>query len=333
MASTSSWHDLLRAKNKLYMANVSNPLDRLRLYTYLISTLMTIVGIGLHFVGLLGVPRADLLTISTLWGCTEIALFALLYTGHIKITTAFILKVTVSQTFETARLIYLALLPTSSYHQFFVNELITFSILLLLALGLLYKVAFLFTVADLVLLAVCRSLAPQFVDSMTLCFFFLADIALCTYCYASMAFVKQITAENEEVKGKYNTFLSFMRMTETEVASLVQLLRSAFDDEAHINTLVSQLNDETKENLIKVARRIKSSQLAREEIIQKQFPTLSPTERQVCVLIVAGHSQKNIARITNKSENNVSTVRGNIRRKLNLDTTQDLRQHLMEVIG
>lgn len=139
--------------------------------------------------------------------------------------------------------------------------------------------------------------------------------------------------ENKAVKGKYNSFLSFLRMNDAEATSLIQLMRTAFDDENHINMLVEQLSDETKHNLVNVARRIHDSTIAKEERIKKCFPQLSPTEITVCQMVMTGHSQKDIARIMNKTENNISTVRGNIRRKINLETSQDLRQYLLDEVS
>lgn len=330
--SSNLLNKLMRLKDKLYEGNVNNPLDRLRLYTYVVSTLLVILGVALHFLGILGVVRPTLLAISFCWACADAILLAVFLARQLKLRTAFVLSGIVAQLVETVRIFYLFSTQTVTSQQFYLNEFISFSILLLVVMGFFYKTALLLTVINLLTIIICRVCIPEMVDTMTISFFVLVDIALCVYCFASVAFAKQITVENEEVKGKYNTFLSFMRMNDTEVTSLIKLVRSAFDDGKHIDTLVGQLKDETKANIINVASHIRNSQLAKEEKIKKHFPHLSPTELAVCRLVVRGHSQKDIARIMDKSENNISTVRGNIRRKLNLETSQNLREYLMNTI-
>lgn len=320
-------------RTKLYKSNVKTPIDRLRFYVYIISTLLVTIGIVLHFFGILGFKQPLLLAMSFCWGCCCVALFAMFVTGRIKTATAFISLAIVSQAIEFIRILYLSMTHTIMRQQFYTNEFICYTILLLVAITFFYKTSLILTASNLVAIIIYRLFIPNIVNSMTIATFILAYIALCTYCYISVSFVKQITSEKEEVKGKYTSFLSFMRMNDTEVTSLVKLVRTPFDDEKNIDLMVAQLNDETKANLINIANRIENSRLAQEEKIKEHFPQFTPTELSVCLHVVAGHTQKEIARILNKSENNISTVRGNIRRKLNLETTQDLREYLVKTIA
>lgn len=328
--ASSLLKNLQRYKEWLFEGNVKNPLDRLRFYSYIVCTVVTIVGCVLHFLGIMGFKRPTLLSITLSWCLLAALILALFLTKTITLRKAFTTMVETSQVIESARIIYLAYSGTMLTQQFYINEFICFAILLVVILGFFHKQAIFLTVINLLTIAVCRYYYPTLVNSMTISFFILADIALCTYCFASVKFVKQITMENDEVKGKYNSFLSFMRMNDAEATSLIQLVRTAFDDDKHIDMLVGQLSDETKNNLVNVARRIHDSKIAQDERIKKRFPQLSPTEVTVCILVISGHTQKDIARIMDKTENNISTVRGNIRRKLNLETSQDLREYLSE---
>lgn len=332
MVATSQ-NFLKRYKQWLFEGNVNNPLDRLRLYSYVVCTVVTILGCLLHFLGIMGIKRTVLLNISLVWFCSDSLLLILFMTRKLKLGVAFMLSAITSQLIESVRVLYLACTGTMLAQQFYINEFVSFAILIVVILGFLYRTALILTVINIATIIVCRLYIPGLVNSMTISFFILLSIALCSYCFASVSFVKSITMENKAVKGKYNSFLSFLRMNDAEASSLIQLVRSAFDDEKHINMLVEQLSDETKHNLVKVARRIHNSKIAKEERIKKHFPMLSPTELTVCQLVMAGHTQKDIARIMDKTENNISTVRGNVRRKLNLETAQDLRQYLIDAVG
>lgn len=317
----------------LYAHNVVNPVDRLRFYIYILCTALITLGVSLHFLGILGVRRPVLLGFSLCWAGATWLLFALFATRRIKVGTALISLSLVSQAVESLRVLYLATTHTITAQQFFINEFICYLVLFLIVISFFYRTSFLLTAINLVAAIAYRAFIPDIVNSMTITILILADIALCAYCYVSVSIAKQLTSEREEAKGKYNTFLSFMRMNDAEVAALVKLVRSPFDDERSTDLLVSRLNDETKANLINIANRIESRRLAKEDRIRQHFPQLTPTELTVCLHVVAGHTQKEIARILNKSENNISTVRGNIRRKLNMQKEQNLREYLMEAIN
>ena len=59
------------------------------------------------------------------------------------------------------------------------------------------------------------------------------------------------------------------------------------------------------------------------------FPMLTPTELDVCRLVEQGLAINDISKALGKSASNVSTVRGNIRKKLGLAQDDDLRRALL----
>lgn len=59
-------------------------------------------------------------------------------------------------------------------------------------------------------------------------------------------------------------------------------------------------------------------------------PMLTTAELDVCRLVVQGLTLKEISITLGKSVSNVSTVRGNIRKKLGLEQDDDLKKTLLE---
>ena len=57
---------------------------------------------------------------------------------------------------------------------------------------------------------------------------------------------------------------------------------------------------------------------------------LTPTELDVCRLVEQGLAINDISKVLGKSASNVSTVRGNIRKKLGLAQDDDLRSALLD---
>ena len=82
--------------------------------------------------------------------------------------------------------------------------------------------------------------------------------------------------------------------------------------------------------MINVASQIEQMQANERKDMRERFPMLSPAELDVCRLVVQGLTLKEISITLGKSVSNVSTVRGNIRKKLGLEQDDDLKKTLLE---
>lgn len=83
-------------------------------------------------------------------------------------------------------------------------------------------------------------------------------------------------------------------------------------------------------NIINVASQIEQMQTNERKDMRERFPMLTPAELDVCRLVVQGLTLKEISITLGKSVSNVSTVRGNIRKKLGLEQDDDLKKTLLE---
>ena len=83
-------------------------------------------------------------------------------------------------------------------------------------------------------------------------------------------------------------------------------------------------------NIINVASQIEQMQTNERKDMRERFPMLTPAELDVCRLVVQGLTLTEISITLGKSVSNVSTVRGNIRKKLGLEQDDDLKKTLLE---
>lgn len=67
------------------------------------------------------------------------------------------------------------------------------------------------------------------------------------------------------------------------------------------------------------------------DILLKQYPTLSPTERKLCALLRLGLSSKEIAVLTFQNSQSVDVARYRLRKKLNLNTDDNLNDFLIRI--
>lgn len=64
------------------------------------------------------------------------------------------------------------------------------------------------------------------------------------------------------------------------------------------------------------------------EVMAEAMPELSPSERKICLLILQGKKLGEICRTLDKTENNVNAHRSHIRSKLELKTSENLKEAL-----
>ena len=98
------------------------------------------------------------------------------------------------------------------------------------------------------------------------------------------------------------------------------------------STLLSILGKTTQMTLIKnVTAYIKANE-SDEALIEKRFPDFTPSEIQICQLILRDKKLSEICSILGKTESNISTQRANIRKKLGLQPADNLRKVLVEMM-
>lgn len=123
--------------------------------------------------------------------------------------------------------------------------------------------------------------------------------------------------------------LYVFNMRKTELLALLKLAK-AKDATQYDKELMEQLDNKTLHNIIKVANQIEHMYAQQRKEMRERFPMLTPTELDICRLVEQGLTLKEIANTLSKSVSNVSTVRGNIRKKLGLTQDDDLRTILLE---
>lgn len=121
-------------------------------------------------------------------------------------------------------------------------------------------------------------------------------------------------------------------MTKSELVAYVQLCRNNNPDHHSVNDFFDSIDNRAENNLIRAVEKRMVQRRLRRANLEEIFPQLTPTELEVCHLIVAGNTLSQIAQLMNKTTNNISAVRIHVRKKPGLQTSEDLRQVLLKAI-
>ena len=156
-------------------------------------------------------------------------------------------------------------------------------------------------------------------------------VMFCVWGYAitMRIFFNDATREINDYKQLQNSILDLFNMSKTEMVSLVQLCRTTGNTNEVDRKIICKLTEQTRSNLVKLGQYLSNQKQEKLEDLSDRLPQLTPTELDVCRLVLKGMSLKEIAVAMNKSQSNIGTVRGNIRRKLGLGTNEELRDELV----
>lgn len=97
---------------------------------------------------------------------------------------------------------------------------------------------------------------------------------------------------------------------------------------AETKNLLELLSDEVRNNVIS---NVKEAMLEMERnSLTEIFPELSPSEIEIYRLVIMGKSLNEVCSILRKSESNITCQRSNIRKKLGLQSSDNLKKVLQE---
>ena len=329
------WTESLRVRILSFISRrTHNRVEMTRLAVYMVFTLLAIVGMPFHFLfNWVGGGHVVLHLISVAVWLTSIVILGLYIYNKVSLGKAFFWLVIATQLLESLGLVYMAVIASpvpgsEMYQNIILNEMLCFIIFALSCLGLLKWAPTSTLCIFLVALGLCHAIRPGALSvQFTRLFVF---IMLCVWIYM---IVERILLENtarelNEYRQFQDSVLGMFGMKRTEMVALVQLSRQMGEHKRLTQKMVGELSEQTRNNLIEFGNALWNQRLVNNADLKSAFPNLSPSELEVCRLVLEGLSQKEIAVKMDKSQSNIGTVRGNIRRKLGLNADDDLRKAL-----
>ncbi len=307
--------------------------ERTRLVMFIISIIMVLTGMPLHFTGFIGadVPLLHVVTAS-LW-LSLVALLLLYIYKKIALTPAIWIYALVIQLTESFRIIYLAIeMPDNYTRIIIINMTISFTLIIYLVLGFVKIIPSVITAISLCTLigaSLCNSHA---VSSQFIILFSFIEIFSCVLGRIIQKSVHSLQNETTNYMKTQDGILQAFHMSKKELLAYLQMCRSNKAESKSVSNFFSHLDEQSEKNLINAVEQRKAELRLKKERFAEHFPQLTPTELQVCRLVMNGKTVNDIARVMNKSANNISTVRIHIRKKLSLQPGEDLRQYLCNAV-
>lgn len=283
-----------------------------------------ILGVASNFLGLTQ-PTAKFFTYThSICLLAAATFFILFYKKKITVSHCLSAFTIIGQVILTIEMTYCALQNTPYY------KLLILANMVLLALNAMVSVcAYLkFTTIVLGFLTICTfvecsfladdALLKSFIGVFVLAFFFVGLVGIWISKNTNL-----IVKENIQMKKDENGVLDALHMKKGEVKTLLSLAakRLSYDG---TRVLLETLSVGSRQNFLNNVEEYLKTKNTDLETIKRKFPEFTPSERDICRLMLQGKRLTNISIILGKSESNVSSQRANMRKKLGLKPEDNL---------
>ena len=142
---------------------------------------------------------------------------------------------------------------------------------------------------------------------------------------------RKIQKENLDLKKEDEELFAVFNLRREQVKAYVKLAEQEMTDDK-IGAVFDILGKKAQKNVMYNMKRYFFSKKFNENAIGKAFPTLTPSEREVCRLVMQERKLGEICSILQKNESNITTTRSNIRKKLGLAPGDDLKETLWKML-
>lgn len=300
-------------------------LDYLRQLIFLTFTPLATILFSLHLLGGYGLNVRPALACSACYVAATVAAFCLyLWMGPKKLKLILPAYLIASTIIQCVRLLILAGMGQIDPMLTTINVAVCYIIVFVGCMAMLPRTLMACTVINIFTVATCRIVTHEQMYGQLLTVFGILMIATTVFCIVSRKLLREEHTELLDYASTVDQILHVFNMNKTELLTILQLSKANDAQTIYDEELIGRLSPKTLRNFLHVATQIERMQTSQREVTQERFPMLSPAELDVCRLVEQGLTLKQIAEALGKSTSNVSTVRGNIRKKLGLLPNDDL---------
>lgn len=298
----------------------------------MLSLSVVVLGVPMHFIGMIGRCDTILYTISAMSWAATLTILIMYLTQRMRLTVAISSFGILTQLAESARIVYVAMERPDGFEETIVfNQVISLALIIYMVMAAVRHMPTILALMSIATITSAYLYTDGEINRQIVVIFVIVEIFTCILGEMIRRGIRSMQRENADYHSTLNRVLSTFHMTKTELLAYIQLGRGEQSDK-DITDFFNRLDERTEANLIRAVEQRVAQRKMQHADISAVLPTLTPTEQEVCRLIIGGKTIIEIASILHKNANNVSSVRIHIRKKLGLATGKDLREALLEVM-
>lgn len=140
---------------------------------------------------------------------------------------------------------------------------------------------------------------------------------------------EQLQDENETIKQEEEELMHVLRLNKEQLKLYIELAKKKQSEDETL-LILNKFSEKTQKYVVDNVMKYVKAQATTSKQIEESFPELSSSERDIVQLILRGYKLGSICTMLNKSESNINTQRANIRRKLRLQSADNLNDALQK---
>lgn len=298
-----------------------------------IYTLTMIVGMGAMLLGVMGPHGLFPALLNLVYVMGAVAMYLVYICHKASVARAFGTIISLTQIFTSIEMILSASFPSDYALKLIIADVVILAVNILFSLiAYLKYLPPLLAATSIVVIWTCALITD---DSSLKNFSVLFTLIFINTAILGIKMINNlnlIKAENDDLKREEQEILSVLRLKRSGVKAFTELAKREHDtkDTAQYLDIMGVV---ARQNLIDNVKEYMWQKRAEMLDTKHTFPELSPSEQEICNLIVQGKKQSEICIMLNKKESNITAQRTNIRRKLGLKPTDDLKEALQQRVA
>ena len=305
--------------------------DYFRQLIFLTFVPLSILLFGLHLVGSYGLTIKPALACSACYvfvSAVSLLFYILKGPKRLKnIMSVFLVSIMIIQ---SVRLLVLASMRLNDPMLTTVNITVCYILVLIASISILPRISLVCTCINIMSIFLCLYITDNSMYSQLLIIFGFTSVVTTAFGFVADKLLREQQIEFNDYASTVDQVLHVFDMSKSELLALLKLAKSQDNTAVYDKELMALLDNRTLHNIKRIASQIEHMQACQRKEMGQRFPMLTPAELDVCRLVEQGLTIKDISIALGKSVSNVSTVRGNVRKKLGLAQDDNLRSVLLE---
>ena len=141
--------------------------------------------------------------------------------------------------------------------------------------------------------------------------------------------ISSLLKSSNLLKEEEEMLMKRLQMKKEELFAFAELL-SENNPEEKTSSLLNIIGEQSKENLFTALAAYQKKEKSKLDTIRRIYPNLSPSELNICRLILQDKTVSQICELLHRSSGNITSQRANIRAKLGLKKSDNLKEALQE---
>ncbi len=330
MGKLRAFFQLPRPLRRLYAKEetaVGRQRVTLLVFGYIPFSVMLLIAVMAGVIG----PDGTFFTVTHTLLFTGYAIALLLYfRGKISAAAGLSVFTLISQAMLTVEMVYLASSPTPYHVMMVIANTVMLALNTMMSMvALLERNTLALGTATIATYVACMVISG---DRHLQSFLFLFVLSFAIVAVVGLLVARttmQLDKENIQLRRGEAELLHILRLKKNEVRAYLSLA-SERNSQDGTKVLLERLDKKSRHNLLTNVEEYLKTRATELDIIEKAFPEFTPSEREICRLILQGKKLGEICVVLNKNESNINSQRANMRRKLGLSTSDNLQRKLRE---